>query len=400
LGGNFGCIQEVKRLAIGMVQQKKYVKIFLKETAEQLGLSSKYHTAFVSRFDPSNENRASRELSKSSGLGASDVTYLDHVGVCLKAFETIGGPEVIKTKGGRPLRGQEAWKKTYRWFWDEYYPNWLNIYESKSKERILANLLLELNFRKQIDKLEEIIRLQPISTFCIDVHSLSQPVEKWTFKTLSKKVPGLADKPFIVFKQTPVYPSSVDWFWEELRRYLGEDLSKEGLLDRIVEICAKESVLIILTAVNNLQPELEQELFRDFFVRLAQHSKASALPFGRRIVILMIREHCDHIFSGAVLAKDLQSDAQIETNLCPIILEPLTTILGKEVNLWLMQQQKILEPLMGQNYGRFAQEAKVWDKTEAMDKSPLRILEKICRISGLDKGVAEVENYWRIESVS
>jgi hypothetical protein len=379
--------------------QRKYVKIFLEETAEELGLSSQYHTAFISRFNPSNESRASSDLWRSSGVGASDVTYLDHVGVCLKAFEKLDGPKVLKGKGGRPRSGQEAWREPYRWLWEEYYPNWLNIYESRSKERTLADLLLSLNFKKQIDKLEEIIPLQPISTFCIDVHSLSQPVEKWTFKTLAEKVPGLADKPFIVFKQTPNYPDSIDWFWDEMRRCLGEDLPTEGVLDRIVEICAKESVLIILTAVNNLQPELEQQLFKDFFFRLAQHSKASALPFGRRIVVLMIRERCDQIFSGAVLAEDLQSDAQIETNLCPIMLEPLTTILGKEVSLWLMQQQKILERLMGQNYERFAQEVKTWDRTEAIDKSPLGILEKICRRSGLEKGVAEVENYWRIESV-
>ncbi len=271
---------------------------------------------------------------------------------------------------------------------DNSVPN--SVITKPSSNQKIAELLYLLDYRNQEQEFKEAMARFKEGVFL--VQSGEERIQRWLVRRLAGCIPDFEQaKKFSIRIPSHGMRRNFDAFWQELGRELGDNLTREMVIQELAKLCQQRSVIIALYGINSLDTEKIYKLY-NFWSDLVQQVRSLPRSFRFRLVLFLAEKNSSTLLNKLRPFNFIESSA-INENQFSLSLTPLERILNHDVETWLAQDKVYKELNQGDDYV----ESIVNHDIPAWGEQPLDILDEICyTVFQIEDGIAAIESYWKL----
>lgn len=291
-------------------------------------------------------------------------------------------------------------------YWEEYKNNQSQsnrftdnqnlVIDFESKQTaFLSQDLSELLFLLNCIQQENAFRAarataNPAGTFLVRAKNLS--LQKWLVNRLVRSVPGYENaycQPFNAY--SPEIRLNFNLLWEKLATELNISATIDNVTKALIERCCCQTVILVLYGVHKLKSDQIAQ-FMKFWKQLVQGIQARRdRDFRSRLVLFLVEDTEEHQYPFYWVRTIEPQCLEI-----PLILSPLSQISKAEALTWLSLNEvyeKLTQIMSQEQVNLLLQDIDVPNPNEVSIT-----LDEICFTCGLENGIAEIEQYWKLSA--
>jgi hypothetical protein len=260
-----------------------------------------------------------------------------------------------------------------------------------SRSQCFSDLLWTLNYYAQETEFcQSRDRLERAIAFLVRGKDLK--IQQWLVKRLAQQIPNFenATKLELVFPRRPDIRSDFEQFWMEFSRQLKTPATPDAVLDQLGKLCREKPVILAMYGFRRLDAEKIDRLYQ-FWNRLVQQVCTQRSPALRSRLVLFLTDDGTEEIQNCPFEFVVSAD--INRPQCPVVLSPLQQIKRHEVRGWL-KADKVYPEFVNQ-IGETQATWLIRDDLSRWSEDPWTVLEEICWAFQLERGIAEVEPYWK-----
>ncbi|MEB3217690.1 MAG: trypsin-like peptidase domain-containing protein [Nostocales cyanobacterium 94392] len=254
----------------------------------------------------------------------------------------------------------------------------------------IAELLYSLDYKQQEQEFRSAIEKCKEGAFLVQTEE--KTIQRWLVRRLAGYIPDFEQAKKFSIQIRSHLRTDFDNFWQEFKQDLGDNLSRETVIQGLAKFCQTKSVIIVIYGLSCLDAEKVSDFYA-FWSDLVEKVRSITPRFFRsRLVLILAEENNAAVLDKLDQFNFVQSStiAQTESSLK---LTPLQKILKNDVENWLAQE-KVCSTL---NKTDDYLQSIVNNHIPNWDEKPLEIIDEICyRLFGIDDGIAEIEGYWKL----
>lgn len=262
------------------------------------------------------------------------------------------------------------------------------VTEPSSNQRI-AEILCLLDYKQQEQEFISTIEKCKEGAFLIQTGE--ETIQCWLVRRLTKCVPDYDQAKKISIKIRSHLRRDFDALWQEFKQDLGDNLSRETVIQGLAEFCQTKSVIIIIDGLSCLDTEKVGNFYA-FWSDLVEKVRSIPRSFRSRLVLILAEKNRATVPKKLLPFTFVQPSAINQTQYY-FKLTPLEKISKNDVENWLAQEEV---------YSKLNQtdddvQSIVCNDIPHWQEKPLEILDEICyTVFQIEDGIAAIESYWKL----